>query len=1171
MERFEGEHVARLEISLLGPFVAVLDGDPITGFESDSARALLAYLASEPGRPSHRAVLAEMLWPERPEGAALSNLRHVLSVLRRALGDRERDSQHLETDRSNVALVAGPEVWVDLAEFERLADTPVDEEGAVEAWESAVQLWRGSLLEDIHVRAGVEWDEWVIVTAERARRHLAGALRSLVTHHERAGDWSRAIPVAERLAEVDPWDERAHRQLMRLLAGSGDPARALAHFAALSDRLEAELGAVPAVGTAALAGQIRAGNVSEADPDLEIAYPQFLTVARPAMASPLFVGRERELDFLHRRLDAAFGGGGRVVMVAGEAGSGKTMLAAEFAQQATDAPGLLVAMGRCNAYGGLGDPYLPFREVLGALTGDVEASLGAGALDREQATRLWEAIPLTSRLTYERGPSLLGVMVNGMMLARRAEQAMPGADWLEGLRNRAEVVASRPPVPERMQPALFDEYTALLHGVAAAHPLLIVVDDLQWADRASIALLWHLARRLGGQRILIVGLYRPEEIVDSAGGTHPLEPVIRELQAIRSDCAIELGSDRGFVDALVDSEPNELDGAFRDRLYSYTEGHPLFTVEMVRGMQDRADIRRNQAGIWTAQESLDWEALPTRVEAVVAQRIARLPGDLQRDLMVAAVQGEEFAEETVAAVREDPDASARLGLESTSQHRLIEPLGATRADGKLIVRHRFRHILFQRYLYGLLDDAERVRLHEKTGKAIEALFQGHSEPPVVDLAHHFDEAGLVEPAIAYLQLAGQRAYRMSGNDEAIRHLSRAVELIPTLPEGPERDVLELGLLVALAAPTMAVRGYTAPELERSGWRVRELCNRLDPSPMTAMAIAGISHFATLRALHGLALATAEEVQEIARDLGDPGLIMLSHYMMGYEQTWQGDLDAGHDNIAVARGRYDPDRHGWLMYVLGQAVGPEALVWDAFNMAHRGYPDQAIELAEEGIALARRIGHPFSLNHALGIGGVLVRLALHDFETALDRNEEFAEVAAAEHFEFWSIAADIYRAAAKGYVEDGEAGIVELQRGLDAWETMGVGAFRGYWYALMAGLEQCRGRPARGLEIIERELGPAAESLEWLCHTHLLVPRARLMREMGDPDAAVRAAEEAVEASRGIGARLLELRAATELATVHSEADRTADAEKALEPIYSWFTEGFDAPDLVAARAVLDRL
>jgi DNA-binding SARP family transcriptional activator len=978
MERLEVEHVARLEIKLLGPFATVLDGEVVTEFESDSTRALLAYLCSEPGRPATRAVLAEMLWPERPGGAALSNLRHVLSVLRKALGDRESEPRFLLADRNSVTVAATPDIWVDLVEFERLAATPADQEGAVDAWERCVELWRGPLLQGIQVRAGVEWDEWLVVTAERARRQFAGVLRSLVTCHERAGDWSRAVPIAERLTEVDPWDERAHRQFMRLLSGSGEGARALAHFADLNKRLETELGSAPDAGTTALADQIRVGDMSRADPELEITYPEFLRTTHSAAPPPLFVGRERELGFLRSHLEAALAGGGRVVMVAGEAGSGKTMLAAEFRQRATEAAGLLVAQGRSNAYGGLGDPYLPFREVLGVLTGDVEASLGAGAISREQATRLWEAIPHTARLTYERGPSLLGVMVNGMLLAGRAEQAIPGADWLERLRNRAEVVANRPPVPERMQPALFDEYTALVHGIAIAHPLVLVIDDLQWADRASVALLWHLARRLDGQRVLIVGLYRPEEITDSADGVHPLEPVIHELQAAMPDCTIELGPDRDFVDALVDSEPNELDDEFRARLFSYTDGHPLFTVEMVRGMQDRADIRRNQAGVWTARESLDWHGLPTRVEAVIAQRIARLPSDLQRDLMVGAVQGEEFAASTVAAVREDADASARLEMESTSPHRIIEPSSVTRVDGRLVAHHRFRHILFQRYLYGQLDEAERVRLHEETGLAIEALYRGHPELPVVDLAHHFDEARLAESAISYLQLAGQRAFSMSANEEAIRHYQRAVDLLVDVPDSPQRDNLELGLLVALAASVMAVRGYAAQELDRIGPRVREMCDRLEPSPMTALALTGLSHFSTIRASHLDALRLAREVRTVAEDLADPGLTVLGSYLVGYEETWQGQLSSGHDHMGMAHQGYDPEQHGWLVYALGQAVGPEALVWDAFNMAHRGYPDQAIRMAEEGIALGRSIGHPFSLCHALGIGGVLVRFILGEF-------------------------------------------------------------------------------------------------------------------------------------------------------------------------------------------------
>ena len=1163
--------MARLEICLLGPFATVLDGDLVTEFESDSTRAVLAYLACEPGRPWPRPVVAELLWPERREGAALSNLRHVLSVLRRALDESEADPRFLVSDRNSLLLASSPDVWVDLVEFERLAATPAEEEGAVEAWEQAVGLWRGAVLEDIQLRAGAEWDEWLVITAERARRQLVGVLRSLTTHHERTGDWQRALSLAERLTEVDPWDERAYRQCMRLLARIGESARALSLFSGLRERLDTELGSDPAAETTALADQIRTGDLSGSVPEVEICYPPFLTESQPEKAAPLFVGRRKELEFLQSHLDAALAGQGHVVLVAGEAGSGKTMIAAEFRELATAFPDVLVAQGRCNAYAGLGDPYLPFRDILGALTGDVESLFRAGATNREQATRLWEAIPHSARLVHERGPSLLNVVVSGAPLVERVEQAMPGAEWLNGLRMHAEAVMRRPPVPERMQPALFDEYTAVLEGLAPTHPLLLIVDDLQWSDLGSIALLWHLARRLEGKRILMVCLYRPEEIAGFGGEAHPLAPVLHELCAAVPDCAIELGPDREFIDALIDSEPNALDDEFRDCLFACTDGHPLFTVEMVRDMQERADVRRNQAGAWSARESLDWDRLPTRVESVIAQRIARLPRDLQTDLTVAAVQGEEFNTETVAAVREDPDAPARLRMESTSPHRIIEPSGVSRVNGRLVARYRFRHILFQRYLYDQSDEAERVRLHELIGRALEDLYKGHPEPPVVDLAHHFDEAGLTEPAISYLQLAGQRAFRMSANEETIRHLRRAVELLVDLPESLHRDSLELGLLVTLAASVMTVTGYTAPELERIGLRIRELCDQLEPSPMTALALSAVSHFSAIRAAHSDALRLTREVLAIAEALDDSGLVVLGHYNVGYEETWQGDLSSGHKHLEMAHRGYDPEQHGWLVYALGLAVGPEALVWDAFNMAHRGYPDQAIRLAEESIALARAIGHPFSLCHALGIGGVLVRFILGEFGIALRHNKEFAEVAAAEHFEFWSVAADIYRGTALANLGDPDAGLTVIRQGFDAWTAMGVGAFRGYWYSVMAGIEQRRGRSDRGLEIVESELGPATESLEGLCYAHLHVRRASLMGEVGESNAAIDAAEEAVLVARGIGAHLLELRAATDLAIAHMGAGRNGEAQEVLQPVFSWFTEGFDAPDLVAARAVLDRI
>ena len=182
------------------------------------------------------------------------------------------------------------------------------------------------------------------------------------------------------------------------------------------------------VETAALAERIRAGTGPAVSRD--VAYPDFLAKTRALPTQSLFVGKEEELGQLETYLQAALAGHGRFALIAGEAGSGKTMLAAEFTRRAMATRTVLIANGRCNAYGGLGDPYLPFREVLGLLTGDVESGFAAGTIGREQDTRLWEAIPHTARLVLERGPSLIGVMLNGSLLVERGRRAVPEAEWL---------------------------------------------------------------------------------------------------------------------------------------------------------------------------------------------------------------------------------------------------------------------------------------------------------------------------------------------------------------------------------------------------------------------------------------------------------------------------------------------------------------------------------------------------------------------------------------------------------------------------------------------------------------------------------------------------------------------------------------------------------------------
>lgn len=1160
--------MTRIEIRLLGPFEAAVDGEPITDFESDSARALLAFLASEPGRRRSRAALAEMLWPERPPGAALSNLRHVLSVLRRALGDGAKATSMLLADRANVAIDASPDLWVDLVEFERATAIRGDAEGALDAWQRADVLRRGPVLDGVRVRAGAEWDEWLVVTEERVRRRLAAVLGHLADHHEQAGEWELALPVVRRLIEVDPWAEKAHRQLMRLLALSGEPTHALAHYGELCERLDAEFATSPTADTVLLASRLEAGEFPVRLAESDIVYPEFLTSGRAAAAPPSFAGRHRELSALRAHLDAALAGRGRAVFVAGEAGSGKTMLAHEFLHRAAEVPGLVGTRGRCNAFGGLGDPYLPFREALALLTGDVEAAFSVGEIDREQATRLWETIPLSIRLICDRGPSLIGVMVNGARFVARAGAAAPDPGTIDELRTLVERAARRPPSPERMQPALFDEFTSTLTGIAAVRPVVIVIDDLQWADRGSISLLWHIARRLDGHPVLLIGLYRPEEVPTQGESIHPLAEVLGELKAALPEGTIELGADRGFIDAFLDTEPNELGDDFRERLFAYTQGHPLFTVEMVRGMQERAELRRNRAGVWTAPGSLDWYRLPERVGAVIGQRIARLPDELRDDLTVAAIQGEEFVAEAVAMVRSDPQVPDRLSFEAGALQRLIEPAATNRINETLVTRHRFRHVLFQAYLYDRLNQAKRVRLHEATGHALEDLYRGSPDVPVVELAYQFDEAGLVAPAVEYLHLAGQRAYRMAANEEAIRLLERAHTLLGTLPESPERDNHELALLVALAAAVMAARGYASEQAGSIGYRVRELCDRVELSPLVGMALIGLAQVLAIRAQYRECAAVSREALDVAEKLDDSALRVFSNLELGYALMWMGDLVPARTYLERGCDLHDPDLHSWLKDVFGAEPGPEVMAWAGFDHWLLGYPDRAMFRVDEGIALARRLEHPFTLCHALAGGGSTVRRLRGEYREALAHAEELAAISEAEHFPFWHACSEVQRGAAIGCLGDPDAGIELIDRGLERWRGMGVAAFQAWFQGDRARLEHLRGQTSRGLEIVDAAQAEAEAAGERISYVHLAVQKGTLLRETKAPGA-LDAIEATIKEAQSIGSLSLELEATTQLALHLEERDMGDAGRAALAAVYGRFTEGFRTRDLVAARRVLD--
>ena len=795
--------MTRLTIRLLGPFRVDIDGRPLTNFKTNKVRGLLAYLAVEGQRPLRRESLAGMFWPEYTERRARANLSQALFLLRRNLGDDTAVQPFLIIERETIQLNPNSGIWLDVNLFRSCirANKQAASRQEIDELKTAVSLYQGEFLEGFSLNGSSPFEGWCLSVGEDLRRLMSDALTRLVDYYERETAFEAALPYARQLLELNPWHEDAHTAVMRLLALCGWRSEAILQYDNCRHMLQENLGIAPMPQTTMLFEAIRDGRFRKGDLldngliQPALVTPSFLSAAVSAAQAHIFVGRKQELAWLNQKLARVLSGSGQVVFVTGEAGSGKTVLIQEFARQAlAQYAGLLVASGKGTAYTGLGDPYAAFREIVSQLSGDVASRWAAGTISQIEALRLWRTLPLAVHTLVHNAPDLIGTFVNGANLQERATNyvqetrvAESGAPWLAQLETLTAHNAATSGAMGTNQNVLFAQVTRLLSALALHSPLLLILDDLQWADVGTIALLFHISRHLSGQPILLLGAFRPEEVtVVRDGQRHPLAPVTHEMQRDFGDIFLDLGqtADRAFVEALVDSEPNDLDAAFRDRLFRQTGGHALYTAELLRGLQERGDLHQDGQGRWVEGTALDWDTLPPRVEGVIAERVQRIPPRMQHLLQAASVQGEAFIAEVAAqAVGADEDeVLPALGTVLSRDHRLVRAQSFERTgDGhKHLSVYQFHHFLFQKYLYNSLDAVTRAHLHEVTGEMMILQFGAQTAEIAVRLARHFEQAKIVDKAVHYRLQAGYYAIKLGALDEAVEHFSKGLALLALL-------------------------------------------------------------------------------------------------------------------------------------------------------------------------------------------------------------------------------------------------------------------------------------------------------------------------------------------------------------------------------------------------------
>jgi predicted ATPase/DNA-binding SARP family transcriptional activator len=1193
-----------LKLYLLGPPRVELNENEVH-IRRRKALALLVYLALT-GRAHSRDALATLFSPDLDQRRARTYFRRDLGALNTQL-----EGEWLAAGRETVGLIQPAELWTDVAAFrELLAPCQLQVQADPECLSpltQAVTLYGDHFLAGFSLPDCPEFDEWQFFEAENLRQDLAASLERLIAIHSELGQYEHALPFARRWLQLDPLHEPAQRSLMRLYALTGQQAAALRQYEIALASLDEELGVRPEQATTRLYEAIKVRRLGQPGVQTETVWtaqtrvgaaasevlpgpqPTFLAeVDAPGEPSSavIFVGRERELSQLAAAAASAKSGHGQILFVIGGTGRGKTALVQEFARRAQEADADLVAVGgNCNAITGLGDPYLPFRDALIMLTGDVEARLAGGLISRRQARQLWDLMPLTLPALVKHGLGLVDGFIPGQALRERA--ALVRTDDSAWPSTLTALTAGRPETIQD-QKRIFAQYTAVLKAIAEQRPLLLIIEDLHWVDAASSSLLFHLSREMSESRILVLGTYRPEEIASDRGtasaagqaGQHPLAPIIGELKRQHGDIWLDLGDlasseGRHFVDAYLDTQPNALGQEFREALFQRTEGHALFTVELLQAMQERGDLRQDDQGRWLESGVIDWAKLPARVEGVIESIIERLAEELQAILTIASVEGEVFTAEVVARVQQlDQHTLVRqLSRDLDKRQRLIEAQSLQVLEsGQRLASYRFRHQLFQHYLYSRLDDVERGYLHEAVGSALEELYEGQTGQVAGQLARHFELAGLLPKAVRYLTDAGNAAAAVHANIEAAAFYNRAA----TLAEQIGADSEELAhLYVSLGGQLMVTKGDGSPEVGQAYGRACELYDPSAESPQRFAALRGTALYRKFRGELGTAQRLSEDMLALASSLQEPVLIVEACYALGSLFFYMGDLRQAGAYLEQGIRSYDRRQHQSLILLYGQDPGVANLCYAAVTLWLLGYPDQALQRSAEALALAQELSHPYSLAMAYS-WSVWLHAYRREKQAVLERAEAATSLSAKHNFTVFLGVGKFMSGWALARQADLERGISQMEQGLaEVTLATGSGDERIEFLPLLAEAYGRVGRPQRGLELLSKALAFAEQSSYMLWgQPELYRLKGELLSLHGGPAASVEAEvcfRRAIDAASRQGARSLELRAVMSLCRLWQSQGKREQARQMLFAIYDWFSEGFDTLDLQEAMALLDQL
>ena len=485
-------------------------------------------------------------------------------------------------------------------------------------------------------------------------------------------------------------------------------------------------------------------------------------------------------------------------------------------------------------------------------------------------------------------------------------------------------------------------------------------------------------------------------------------------------------------------------------------------------------------------------------------------------------------------------------------------------------------------------------MHERVAQSIETVLTDRLEDYYSELAHHYRHSGNTEKAIEYLQKAGQQAVQRSAYAEAIEQFSAAVELLPTLPETPERIQQELTLQIALGMPLILTKGYGVPEVARVYTRARKLYEQIGGSPPLLPVLFALWRFYFVRGAYQIAHELAEQFTPLVYGVQDPVLQLpaylapgITFFRLGEFATARKHLERGIELYNLSKERFS--RSDTLIY--GPDPGVLLLSYTAWTMGHLGHLDQALQRSHEAVSLAHELAHPISEAFALQFAATVHRFR-GESRAAQERAEAVLTVAQQQGFPFWMAGGRFVRGWALVEQGQGQEGLEQMRQGIEAWRTIGIQTF-GQPFVMLAEAYGKIGAPEEGFRLLVASLTEVRESGErwWEAELHRVKGELTLQQERQgakgkgqqvkgtDPCSLLPGAQGEAEAclhksldiARQQNAKWLELRAALRLSRLWLQQGKREEAHNLLTEVYEWFTEGFNTADLRAARELLNEL